>query len=150
MAQGTKVERMYGQEGFTQKPEVKAILDKYEPKERYGVSNDGGMGGTVKWDAMPQEDLSRLMELLPDSQRQDAQNSGPIMAWFATVEVPGLYFHGYRVVASREDERITVEGFYCPVSAGKVMLRLLLKTKPNEWDIIQHPKLGRVYRAWWD
>ena len=103
--------RIYGPEGFTRTPEVRAILDQYE---------DAGQafGGMVRFRGVPVAEAARLLRLLPPAQQDDAQNFAPSFKELVTLlaEVPGATLHGYRITPERSDERITAEGFEMPVA----------------------------------
>lgn len=138
------MKRMYGRKGFTEKPEVRAILAQYEEGQH-------SSGGLVFYDAVPAQVAQKLLALLPKKQANDRQNDAPSFSQFVNMGVEHIrvFFHGYRVLPSREDERITVEGFYAPVAVAELMLSQC-EHKPDEYGEIKHPKLGTVMRAWWD
>jgi len=142
-------ERLYGEKGFTQREEVQNILNKYEEDE---------LGGCVHFEALPWKEAKKLLELLPDEQKNDKQNFSPTFQEFIqwAEEINGnIWFHGYRIVPEREDERITLTGFYFKGSKEENEIHKKLKTldeinQPDEYCLIEHPKLGIVIYVWWD
>jgi hypothetical protein len=135
-------------QGFTQAPEIRAILRPHED------SAQGDRGGIVRFDGLPGEDLRRLLPLLPDWQAQVAQNESPTLAEFAALgeQYPRLVFFGYRVLPERSDERITVEGFRAEGLSAEEARRLSeVGGRADEWEVLEDNATGtwQVY-AWWD
>lgn len=133
---------IYGKEGFTAKPEIRKILEKHIIDR---------LGDAFYFDALPAGKAKKLLDLLPPANRRDGQNDSPT---FATLvkwgqEFPKIYYHGYCVLPPRNDERISLTGFYCPPSVAPKLLRRC-RIKPDDAEVIQHPKLGEVFWAWWD
>lgn len=137
--------RLYGKRGFTLRGRLGTLLNAYEGSI-YGYTR---LGDLVPLDAIPVAALREIRDLLPEGNKADAQNESPTLSEFCAMDVPGIHFHGYRVEPERDDERVTIEGFYCLPEYSQQLLALCPKP-PNEADTIKHPKLGRVFRAWWD
>ena len=146
-------DRRIGKEGFTRKEEIVEILSKYEPKELFGYPNNGG--GVVHYDAIPALEMAVIMDHLPDTNKNDTQNNSPSFAEFVKVGLHydgQMWFHGYRVLLGREDERITIEGYYAHQDvANAILSELVIKQDTiDEYGLYRHATLGEVYRAWWD
>jgi len=136
-------ERLYGPKGFTAKPEIINILSRYETGLSYG--------GIAYFDCLPTREARQLLELLPPEQGEDRQNLAPSFAKLVELgeKFQEVYFHGYRVFPERSDERITLEGFYAHREVAEAMLSEC-EWPPDEYEEIEHPRLGRIMRAWWD
>lgn len=137
--------RLYGEasKGFTSKPEIQEILAPYLAKEV--------VGNMQKFDGLPAGKAADLLKLLPKAHEEDRQNNGP--TWKRLVEV-GLefgqvWFYGYLVNDQRDDERVSIEGFYAPVAIA-MAVRKQLNCKPDEWTEIRWGDIGQVMKAWWD
>ena len=133
---------MSGEKGFTTSPEIKELLGKYER---------GALGGIARFDAIPASEAETLLQLLPESQREEKQNDAPSFATFVEwgKEFGKVWFHGYRVLPERSDERISIEGFYAPRHIAQELIQRC-RYKPDEYREIKHVTLGTVMRAWWD
>jgi hypothetical protein len=142
-----RIKRLYGPRGFTTRGRLGKLLRQYE-SNTYGLP-PSALGDIIYLDAIPLKALREIWDLLPEANRGDSQNDSPSLLQFAAMETPGIHFHGYRVVPQRDDERVTIEGFYCLPRYSEDALALC-SHPPNEAWVINHPKLGRVFRAWWD
>lgn len=137
------MERLFGPKGFTTNPEVWRLVG--------SVSSD--YGNIRYFRAMPAADAKELLKLMPAAVADMHPNGAPSFRDFVamTETVPGMYFHGYVVTEVREDERVTIEGFYVPASHKAIAIRLAKSygSEPDEWnrrDLNDQP----YWYAWWD
>jgi hypothetical protein len=146
--------QMYGQpRGFTRTPEIRAILDPYEERDRDGELKVPEDGDIVAWEGLTVDGAIRLAELLPEWHSRQCQNMSPSVREMIQLgrDHPGTRFHGYRVPPEREDERISFEGFLLPVRGVPLnhITDLAEQLKPDEfcsWSCDGEP----CYRFWWD
>lgn len=137
------MQRMFGPRGFTTRPEVWDLVGL--------VSSD--YGNIRYFRAMPADNARQLLALMPNAVADMHPNGTPSLRDFVAMSeiIPGMFFHGYVVTEVREDERVTIEGFYVPKSHKDAALRMA-KTygcEPDEWmrrDIEDAP----YWYAWWD
>ncbi len=126
----------YGPKGYTITPEIDAIV---------GRDPSRPVPDCERFD-LTAERLLKLRDALPTGQLRDRQNAGPTFAQMCELAVshPDLRFECYRIHYAREDERITVEGFYGhwdDVQATRPKLEEWGCWPPDEWT---------GSRAWWD
>jgi hypothetical protein len=130
--------------GFTETPEVREIMSKYQTDKAYG--------GIVTFEGLTVNDAARLLELLPEFQKEDKQNDSPSFEEFVELgkDYPSMTFHGYRVTSERSDERITIEGFCCPTKdVTKKDLGFFAGMHSDEYDVLGEGDQEYV-RLWWD
>jgi len=96
---------MYGPTGFTRRPGVVAILDRYELDDRDA--------DVVTFEGLPHRAAERLLVALPDNQEHVSARRGPSFRELLdlTAGCPSVRFSGFRVSARRFDERIVLDGF---------------------------------------
>ncbi len=156
-------QRIYGPKGFTRTDEIRELLDPLEVPDwdesldeaevvdLDELDEEEGWGADiVRFDGLTVEAARRLLALMPPKQALMRQNFAPSFLEMAALgeRCPGLLFHGYRVPACREDERVTIEGFYVPADCAAEVLAMLI-VMPDEWGEVEIE--GQPYfRAWWD
>ncbi len=141
-------ERLYGLEskGFTNKPEIKEILEPYSSQS----------GSLVHFDGLPAGKAADLLKHCPEALKTDKQNDAPSFGKMVEVGMKfgRVWFHGYVIDSSRDDERITLEGFYASMDIAEAVKKEMLEEKgardPDEWGEHQFADQGKVMRAWWD
>jgi hypothetical protein len=135
--------------GFTETPEIKAIMELLYEKSDYFKPGDNYR----PWEGMTVEQAEKLLTLLPGFQKKDKQNDAPTFEEFVELgkKFPGMWFHGYHITSAREDERITIEGFYMPWDLlDKEGVAALAGLRADEFTTTWKFKGRRVVRAWWD
>jgi len=107
-------ELRYGLAGFTQTPELRALLAPYE--KCVEPTDDPDWGGVIYFDGLPWHEADRLLKLLSEANGRDLQNVAPSFEQFYRLgqEFPEIRFRDYRVPAHSSDERITIEGYLYP------------------------------------
>lgn len=135
-------DRLYKPKGFTEHPQVKEALEPYVKEWNNDITYFTGL---------PAGKAADLMKLLPEEQGKDQQNDGPNFKTLVELglEFGKMWFNGYVVHSKRDDERVTLEGFYCDNAiADEVGKRF--KVAPNERGKVDFADLGKVTRFWWD
>jgi len=96
---------MYGPTGFTRRPGVLAILDRYEI--------DDPEADIVAFEGLPHGAAERLLTVLPHNQEYVSARRGPSFRELLdlTAACPSVCLSGFRVSARRFDERIVLDGF---------------------------------------
>ena len=140
--------RLYGLEskGFTDQPQVTEILSPYCNTQ----------GSLTHFDGLPAGKAADLMKLCPKAMEGDKQNDAPTFGKMVEVGLKfgRVWFHGYIVKAERDDERITIEGFYAPLDIAEAVKKEMVAEEgvraPDEWGEQDFADVGKVKRAWWD
>lgn len=140
--------RLYGLEskGFTDQPKVKEILGPYCNTQ----------GSLMHFDGVPAGKAADLLKLCPKAMIGDKQNDAPTFGKMIEVGLKfgRVWFHGYMIGADRDDERITLEGFYAPLDIAEAVKKEMLTEAgvraPDEWGEQDFADVGKVNRAWWD
>jgi hypothetical protein len=147
--------RPFGHEGFTMDPVVRTLMAPYEPAvDMNGHPNDG-RGGLIYFELLPADVAERLLALLPKTNTRERHEDAPSFEHFVQLgkEFLEVRFHGYRIDAHREDERIMITGYYYPAGeqADQVYRRArkLARAKPDDYYEIEVDGERLMY-AWWD
>lgn len=133
-------------QGFTDHPEIRALLAPYEGTPRGGEN-------LVRFDRLPHAALARIIELLPPEHREMQFDNSPYTEDFLALGVrfPGTTYFGHRVTPERSDERVSAEGVYIPAEhvTAEIAVELTNDLAPDECDF-QGDGADRVLRLRWD
>jgi hypothetical protein len=138
--------RLYPPAGWTQTPEMAALLAPYESHRSRGV---------VILTFMPQEVIEQITRDCPfPSHRERRTATSPTMQELRALgaQYPGMLFNGFRVVPERLDERIVLDAVYLPrfgisLNAEKVGL-LVHRLKPDDFEATTH-ETRKYFRFGW-
>jgi hypothetical protein len=148
-------ERPFGPAGFTTIPEVRALLAPYEPAAMSDGRPNDGRGGHFYIDLLPASNAEQLLQLLPKANVRDRHEGAPSFAQFVELgrRFPEVRFYGYRITPDRNDERITITGYYAPAgkSADQVhrQARRFAHSQPDEYHPVEIEGEALMF-AWWD
>ncbi|MBS1253620.1 MAG: hypothetical protein MAG451_02672 [Anaerolineales bacterium] len=139
----------HGPEGFTQREEIREIMEPLLRSEE--------LGGIIRFSGLTVEDGRKLLELLPPANRECYHNAAPSFSEFV-LEVgerfPDALFFGHQVIPEREDECISIEGVLLPMtspSSDRVLgvMKQFAQSEPDELDPWEHEDKS-YWRLWWD
>lgn len=132
--------------GFTETPEVKAIMAKHEEPD------DGHSGSVIRFSGLTVGEAAALLALLPGWQAEDRQNEALSFSEFVELgeRYPEMTFHGYHVPSRRTDERITIEGFELKAPLTKSEVVELTRLDADEFSFDENADGTCEVYAWWD
>ena len=92
------------------------------------------------------EDLLAILEIIPPENLEDNQNGGPTLRCMEEIAkaCPEAVFGGYIIDGSRDDERLSLDGFIVP-EVFSIDTFLEKYRTPDEDDVE-----GGKRRLWWD
>jgi hypothetical protein len=137
-------ERLYLPKGFTDQPQIREALEPYV--------KDGTWSDDITYFAgLPAGKAADILKILPKELVDDQQNDGPTFRVLVELglEFGKVWFNGYVIGSKRDDERVSLEGFFCDLSLADA-ISARLKTQPNEKGEVDFADLGKVMRFWWD
>lgn len=125
--------------GHTVMPDARVIM---EPLE-----SGGSGGGTTHYEGLTPDDADKLLAMgavWPD----DSQNYSPSFSEFVELAHEfGLTLHGYRVVETRGDERITCEGLSGRITDSQIRGVVMSALRQADEFTIDD---DNSFRSWWD
>jgi hypothetical protein len=131
--------------GFTESPYFNEIIDPYREKK-------GEPNMTRGVHLLPVQELARLFELLPDWNKEDAQNSAPTIRELLEIgqQYPGTVYSGYTVGSERSDERLSIDCMMIPLEALTIKSAISLAANGADEISIDEIEGSEWLRLWWD
>lgn len=141
----TAPEQMFGPKGFTETEEVRSILEPH---------GHGMYDTEYQRFYLPAPALVAVARYLPAKHAENAQNNAPTFGDFVALAqlFPALTFECYRIGSTRNDERLTVEGFVGPDHIFRDACEVLARHRPDCWPPDEYQREGHrvLGRCWWD